>query len=639
MYSRGHAIFLARSSAFLRQNVFFCAYPLAKESNICYNNLVKHIPPKGALEYLFPKGADCMILQIKSLIAEEILSGVKTIAPDSEMTAADVLCLLEYPPDPAMGDIALPCFKLAKTLRRSPVQIASTLAPLVTNESIDRAEAVNGYLNIYLSGAYLAERLIPRILAEKETYGAPDMGEGKTVVLDYSSPNVAKPFHIGHLGTTVIGHALKRLHEFAGYKCVGINYLGDWGTQFGKLIVAYRKWGSREQIEAGGIDELVKLYVRVNNAISGNEAEGIAPDTALADEARAEFHKMEIGDEENIALWKWFVEISLQEYQKTYAQLDITFDSYKGESFYTDKMPAQVQKLRDMGLLKIDDGASIVDLEPYNMPPCLILKRDGSTLYPTRDIAAAVYRKAEYDFEKCIYVTSAQQILHFQQWFKVVELMGYDWHPGLVHVPYGTVSINGAKLATRTGNVVLLKDLFAAAIDKVTEIMEEKNPALKGRTDIAEAVGVGAIVFYYLSNNRIKDINFNMEDALSFDGNTGPYVQYTYARACSILEKAGGEIADIDGVTLTDPLEKSLCLVLSQYEERVRMALRDYEPSVITRYILDVATAFNRFYHDCAIATAEDEAIRRTRLALTTATKQVLGSAFGLICLRKTEKI
>ena len=580
-----------------------------------------------------------MILQIKSLIAEEILSGVKTIAPDSEMTAADVLCLLEYPPDPAMGDIALPCFKLAKTLRRSPVQIASTLAPLVTNESIDRAEAVNGYLNIYLSGAYLAERLIPRILAEKETYGAPNMGEGKTVVLDYSSPNVAKPFHIGHLGTTVIGHALKRLHEFAGYKCVGINYLGDWGTQFGKLIVAYRKWGSREQIEAGGIDELVKLYVRVNNAISGNEAEGIAPDTALADEARAEFHKMEIGDEENIALWKWFVEISLQEYQKTYAQLDITFDSYKGESFYTDKMPAQVQKLRDMGLLKIDDGASIVDLEPYNMPPCLILKRDGSTLYPTRDIAAAVYRKAEYDFEKCIYVTSAQQILHFQQWFKVVELMGYDWHPGLVHVPYGTVSINGAKLATRTGNVVLLKDLFAAAIDKVTEIMEEKNPALKGRTDIAEAVGVGAIVFYYLSNNRIKDINFNMEDALSFDGNTGPYVQYTYARACSILEKAGGEIADVDGVTLTDPLEKSLCLVLSQYEERVRMALRDYEPSVITRYILDVATAFNRFYHDCAIATAEDEAIRRTRLALTTATKQVLGSAFGLICLRKTEKI
>ena len=580
-----------------------------------------------------------MILKIKSLIADKILLGIQSIAPESDMTATDVAALLEYPPDPTMGDLALPCFKLAKALRRSPVQIAATLAPLVADESIERAEAVNGYLNIYLSGARLAEALIPEILAKQETYGAPDLGKGKTVVLDYSSPNVAKPFHIGHLGTTVIGHALKRLHEFAGYKCVGINYLGDWGTQFGKLIVAYRKWGSREQIEEGGIDELVKLYVRINNAISGNEAEGIAPDPALADEARAEFRKMETGDEENIALWKWFVQISLDEYQKTYAQLDITFDSYKGESFYTDKMPAQVEKLREMGLLQIDDGASIVDLAPYNMPPCLILKRDGSTLYPTRDIAAAVYRKGEYDFEKCIYVTSAQQILHFQQWFKVVELMGYEWHEGLVHIPYGTVSVNGAKLATRTGNVVLLKDLFAAAIEKVTEIMEEKNPALKGRTDIAEAVGVGAIVFYYLSNTRIKDINFNMEEALSFDGNTGPYVQYTYARACSILEKAGDAAVNADKLTLTDPLEKSLCFVLSQYEERVRMALRDYEPSVITRYILDVATAFNRFYHDCAIFNADDEAVKATRLALVAATKYTLGSAFGLICLRKTEKI
>ena len=394
-------------------------------------------------------------------------------------------------------------------------------------------------------------------------------------------------------------------------------------------------------METGGIDELVSLYVRINNAISGNEAEGIAPDPVLAEKARAEFHKMEMGDPDNIALWKWFVQISLEEYQKTYRQLDITFDSYKGESFYTDKMPAQVQKLRDKGLLKLDDGASIVDLSAYDMPPCLILKRDGSTLYPTRDIAAAVYRKQEYHFDKCIYVTSAQQILHFRQWFKVVELMGYDWYDELVHVPYGTVSVNGAKLATRTGNVVLLRDLFGAAIEKVTEIMETKNPALKGRTDVAEAVGVGAIVFYYLSNNRIKDINFSMEEALSFDGNTGPYVQYTYARACSILEKAGvtdGTPAPAE-LTLTDPLEKVLCVTLSEFEERVRMALRDYEPSYITRYILDVATAFNRFYHDCAIVTAEDAAVRETRLALTRATKYVLGRAFGLICLRKTEKI
>lgn len=583
------------------------------------------------------------MLQIKQLLAGEILGGVKTVSPEgaAALTETDILNLLEYPPDPAMGDIALPCFKLSRILRRSPVQIADALAPCIGGDCVERAEAVNGYLNIYLSGAYLLSRLVPRILEEKENYGAPDIGQGRVVVLDYSSPNVAKPFHIGHLGTTVIGHSLKKLHEFAGYNCIGINYLGDWGTQFGKLILAYRMWGSREAVETGGIDELVSLYVRINNAISGNEAEGIAPDPVLAEKARAEFHKMEMGDPDNIALWKWFVQISLEEYQKTYRQLDITFDSYKGESFYTDKMPAQVQKLRDKGLLKLDDGASIVDLSAYDMPPCLILKRDGSTLYPTRDIAAAVYRKQEYHFDKCIYVTSAQQILHFRQWFKVVELMGYDWYDELVHVPYGTVSVNGAKLATRTGNVVLLRDLFGAAIEKVTEIMETKNPALKGRTDVAEAVGVGAIVFYYLSNNRIKDINFSMEEALSFDGNTGPYVQYTYARACSILEKAGvtdGTPAPAE-LTLTDPLEKVLCVTLSEFEERVRMALRDYEPSYITRYILDVATAFNRFYHDCTIVTAEDAAVRETRLALTRATKYVLGRAFGLICLRKTEKI
>lgn len=584
-----------------------------------------------------------MMLQIKQLLAGEILGGVKTVSPEgaAALTETDILNLLEYPPDPAMGDIALPCFKLSRILRRSPAQIANALAPCIGGDCVERAEAVNGYLNIYLSGAYLLSRLVPRILEEKENYGAPDIGQGRVVVLDYSSPNVAKPFHIGHLGTTVIGHSLKKLHEFAGYSCIGINYLGDWGTQFGKLILAYRMWGSREAVETGGIDELVSLYVRINNAISGNEAEGIAPDPVLAEKARAEFHKMEMGDPDNIALWKWFVQISLEEYQKTYRQLDITFDSYKGESFYTDKMPAQVQKLRDKGLLKLDDGASIVDLSAYDMPPCLILKRDGSTLYPTRDIAAAVYRKQEYHFDKCIYVTSAQQILHFRQWFKVVELMGYDWYDELVHVPYGTVSVNGAKLATRTGNVVLLRDLFGAAIEKVTEIMETKNPALKGRTDVAEAVGVGAIVFYYLSNNRIKDINFSMEEALSFDGNTGPYVQYTYARACSILEKSGvtdGTPAPAE-LTLTDPLEKVLCVTLSEFEERVRMALRDYEPSYITRYILDVATAFNRFYHDCAIVTAEDAAVRETRLALTRATKYVLGRAFGLICLRKTEKI
>ena len=577
------------------------------------------------------------MLSLKRSIAENIAKKLVAAYPAAEMSATDIADMLEYPPDSKMGDLALPCFKLSKTLRNAPPRIAAALAEGFECEGVESAEALGGYFNLKISNKYLEEKVLPEILDKKEKYGAPSIGEGKTVVLDYSSPNVAKPFHIGHLGTTVIGHAIKKLHEFAGYNCIGINHLGDWGTQFGKLIVAYTLWGDREQIEAGGIDKLVELYVRINNTIKGDEENGIPAREDLAEQSRAEFHKMEIGDEENIALWKWFVKISLDEYQKTYKQLDIEFDSYNGESFYTDKMPAEVQKLRDKGLMKLDDGASVVDLEAYGMPPCLILKRDGSTLYPTRDIAAAVYRKENYDFEKCIYVTSNQQILHFEQWFKVVELMGYDWFDKLVHVPYGTVSLNGAKLATRTGNVVLLKDLFAAAIEKAKGIMEEKNPELRGRDDIAEAVGVGAIVFYYLTNNRIKDINFNLEDALSFDGNTGPYVQYTYARTCSVLEKVkenyGGK------VVITCDEEADLIKTLSQYEEKVLTAIRDYEPSVIARYILDVAAAFNKFYHNCQILSADDNNVRTTRILITEATKNVLGSAFSLICLKKTERI
>ncbi len=575
---------------------------------------------------------------IKKRIAEKIVAAVLGINEEAALSAADVAGMLEYPPDPSMGDLAFPCFRLSKALRRSPVQIAASLCETLKEDAtIGRVEAVNGYLNITLSNQYLAETVVPDILSQGEKYGSQTYGEGKMVVLDYSSPNVAKPFHIGHLGTTVIGHALRKLHEFAGYQCYGINYLGDWGTQFGKLIVAYRKWGSREAVIEGGIDKLVELYVRINNAIKGDPEKGIPADDALAEESRAEFHKLEMGDEENLELWKWFVSISLEEYEKTYRQLGIEFDSYKGESFYTDKMPAQVQKLRDAGLLKIDDGASIVDLSDYNMPPCLILKRDGSTLYPTRDIAAAVYRKETYKFDKAIYVTSAQQCLHFAQWFKVVEMMGYPWYDELVHVPYGTVSLNGAKLATRTGNVVLLKDLFALAIEKVTAIMKEKNPDLENGEEIAEAVGVGAIVFYYLSNTRMKDINFVMEEALSFDGNTGPYVQYTYARACSVLNRAGNTAEG--AVLITTNEEATLVKTLCRFGERVNAAIADYEPSYITRFILDVAAAFNRFYHNCPILTAEDAAVRASRVRLTEATKIVLGNAFDLICLKKTEKV
>ncbi len=574
---------------------------------------------------------------IKKRVAEAILAGVNRLNAEHGFGAEEIAELLEYPPDPAMGDLAFPCFRLSRALRRSPVQIAEALVGLVRDEAIGSVTAVGGYLNIMIAGAYLASDVVPEILEKGDRYGAQSFGEGKKVVLDYSSPNVAKPFHIGHLGTTVIGHSLRKLHEFAGYDCFGINYLGDWGTQFGKLITAYRLWGSREMVEEGGIDKLVELYVRINNAIKGDAEKGIPARDDLADASRAEFHKLETGDEENLALWRWFVEISLKEYEKTYKQLGITFDSYLGESFYTDKMPAQIQKLREKNLLKIDDGASIVDLSDYNMPPCLILKRDGSTLYPTRDIAAAVYRKETYHFDKAIYVTSAQQCLHFAQWFKVVELMGYPWYGELVHVPYGTVSLNGEKLATRTGNVVLLRDLFALAIEKVKGIRREKGQIAENDDEIAEAVGVGAIVFYYLSNNRMKDINFVMDEALNFDGNTGPYVQYTYARACSVLSKAGGN----DGKTVRITCEEEAALVktLCRFGEKVCAAIADYEPSMITRFILDVAAAFNRFYHNCPIHTAEDADVRASRLNLTAAAKTVLGNAFDLICLRRTEKV
>lgn len=560
--------------------------------------------------------------EIKKLIAA-------AVSEAEGLSAGDIEAMLEYPPDSAMGDIALPCFKLSKTLRKSPVMIASELKEKLALPEIGRIESVGGYLNFYVSPNYYAEELIPEILSGKGEYGKSTMGAGKTVVLDYSAPNICKPFHIGHFASTVIGHSLKKLHEFCGYKCVGVNHLGDWGTQFGKQITAYKLWGDRAAVEKLGVDELVRLYVKFHE-----EAE---KDPSLNDRARAEFAKLEEGDPENTELWKWFVKISLDECNKTYKRLGIDFDSYAGESFYTDKMQEQVDLLREKGLLKIDNGASIVDLSEYNMPPCLILKSDGSTLYPTRDIAAAVYRDRTYHFDKCIYVTAYQQCLHFKQWFKVVELMGYDFADKLVHVPYGMVSIDGAKLATRTGNVILIRDLLSAAVDKVTDVINEKNPSLENKKQTAEAVGIGAVIFHYLLNNRIKDVNFVMEDALSFDGNTGPYAQYTYARTCSILEKAG-EVT-VDGIRITEPAEAALCKVLSQFGEAVLSAVADYEPSDVTRYILDVCTAFNRFYHDCPILSADDETARKSRVALTQATNYVLGNALPLICLKTPEKI
>lgn len=551
----------------------------------------------------------------------ELLNGFST---------ADIFDMLEYPADRKLGDIALPCFKLSKAMRMPPQKIAESLcAGLKASEEcanvFEKIENVNGYLNFYISNDYLLKNL--NGMSDSD-YGSSDVGKGKTIVIDYSSPNIAKPFHIGHLRSTVIGQSIKNIHRFCGYECVGVNHLGDWGTQFGKLIVAYKKWGDKETIEQRGIKALTEIYVRFHE-----EAE---KDPSLEDEAREAFSKMEQGDSECIELWKWFVEISIAEFKKVYELIGADFESWNGESFYFDKTDEVVNALKEKNLLKLDNGAYIVSLDEYDMPPCLVLKSDGSTIYATRDIAAAFYRKKTYNFDKCIYVTSAGQSLHFAQFFKVIELMGEEWAKDLVHVPFGTVSIDGAKLATRTGNVILLEDLFREATEKTLEIINEKNPTLENKEEVASAVGVGAVIFHDLSNNRIKDINFIWDEVLNFDGNTGPYVQYTYARCCGILEKAGSYGKD---GAVTHPSEVDIIKTLSLFPEKVEQARRDLEPSVISRYLLDVCQEFNRFYHDCPVLRAEDEKVRSTRLAIVEATSVVLSNGLKLIGLKRPKNI
>ena len=567
----------------------------------------------------------------KIKLAEKIYSAFISSFPDKSIDKDEIFNLLTPPPDSNMGDLAMPCFKFAKECRTSPVNISNALASAMGDIEGITVQSVNGYLNVIIDRNAFFAQTVTNILDKKQNYGKTETGKGKTVVLDYSSPNVAKPFHVGHLGTTVIGHSLKKLFQFAGYNCIGVNHLGDWGTQFGKLIVAYKEWGDEKKVEEGGIDELVALYVKFHE-----EAE---KDPSLSDRARAHFAALERKEPEETALWEKFIDISIKEYKKTYEQLDIEFDYYTGESFYSDKMPAVIEEMKAKDLLTLNEGASVVELEEYGMPPCLILKTDGATLYPTRDISAALYRKNTFDFYKCIYVTSSAQSLHFAQWFRVLALMGYDWYEDLVHVPYGTVSINGEKLATRTGNVVLLKDLFATATEKAADIMAEKNPALAGDIKTAEAVGIGAVIFYYLSANKIRDINFVMQDALNFDGNTGPYAQYTYARTCSIASKAEemGVKPEIAGDVNDEEFE--LAKTLSVFPDRIAQAIAEYEPSVITRYILEICAGFNRFYHNCQILSAQDETERSRRLALTLCTKYTLASALELICMKHPEKI
>jgi len=566
---------------------------------------------------------------------ERILIAQKLKSVLTEQSIEEIAASFEYPADKKMGDIALPCFKLSRILRKAPPMIADSFKELLCADSeisaaFEKIESVNGYLNFFIGKGSLVNEL--RDIASNENYGSTDIGKGKTIVIDYSSPNVAKPFHIGHLRSTVIGQSIKNLHKFCGYECVGVNHLGDWGTQFGKLIVAYKKWGSKEKIEEGGIDALTEIYVKFHKEAEENPA--------LEDEARAAFTAMENGDEECLALWKWFIEISINEYKKTYSLIGADFESWNGESFYFDKTDRVVGELREKNLLTVDEGAEIVKLDEYDMPPCLILKSDGSTIYATRDIAAAIYRKETYDFDKCIYVTSAGQSLHFAQFFKVIGMMGYEWAKDLVHVPFGTVSIEGAKLATRTGNVVLLEDIFRIATEKTLEIINQKNPDLADKEEVASAVGVGAVVFHDLSNNRIKDVNFMWDEVLNFDGNTGPYVQYTYARCSGILEKAANEgITGSGELCITDDTESALIKTLKIFPEKVEQARSDLEPSVIARYLLDVCADFNRFYHDCPVLRADDEKVKNTRVALVKATSIVLNNGLALIGLKRPKNI
>lgn len=550
------------------------------------------------------------------------------------VSASQIADMLEVPPDRKMGDLALPCFKLSRSLHKAPPAIAEELkSGLLNAEGFSKIfksiDSVSGYLNFFIDEKTFCDTL-KDIVNSPDTYGACDIGKGKTIVIDYSSPNIAKPFHIGHLRSTVIGQAIKNIFRFSGYECVGVNHLGDWGTQFGKLIVAYKKWGSKEDIENRGIKALTEIYVKFHK-----EAE---TDESLNDEARAAFVKLEQHDEEYYDLWKWFIEISISEFKKTYNLIGADFESWRGESFYFDKTDAVVSELKDKNLLTLDSGAHIVKLDDYGMNPCLILKSDGSTIYATRDIAAAIYRHNTYNFEKCIYVTSAGQSLHFAQFFKVIELMGYEWAKKLIHVPFGTVSIAGAKLSTREGNIVLLEDIFNEAIAKTLEIINEKNPGLENKEDVAKAVGVGAVIFHDLSNNRIKDVNFIWDEVLNFEGNTGPYVQYTYARCAGITDRAAHTI-DSDNLIITNDFELELIKTLHDFPSKVAQARDELEPSVITRYLLDVCQVFNRFYHDCPVLKADDETVKNTRIALVSATAAVLKNGLSLICLKTPKNI
>ena len=548
------------------------------------------------------------------------------------LEAAEIAAMVEIPPNSEMGDFAFPCFKLAKTMRKAPNLIAEEIAGKLSEDEIfENVENKGGYVNFFLDRKAVLKSTLTEVEEKGNRYGGSDKGAGKKVIVEYSSPNIAKPFHIGHIRSTVIGNAIYKIYDFLGYDTVRINHLGDYGTQFGKMIVAYRKWGNKEKVEKEPIKTLLALYVKFHE-----EAE---EHPELEDEAREVFRLLEDGSEEEVVLWKWFREESLKEFSRVYDMLGISFDSYAGESFYSDKMDRITDMMAEKGLLKKSDGAEIVDLEAYGMSPALIRKKDGSTLYITRDIAAAVYRKEHYNFDKNIYVVASQQNLHFQQWFKIIELMGFDWADQCVHINFGLVSLDDGTMSTRKGKVVFLEDVLNRAVEKTAEIIKEKNVAQENIDLIAKQVGIGAVIFQELSNNRIKDYTFSWDKVLNFEGETGPYVQYTHARACSVLRNATAALErDVDFRYIAGDSAYELTKLILRFPQVVEDAAEKYEPSVVTRHLVDIAQAFNKFYHDEHIIVEKEEE-QKAKLLLVDAARQTLKNGLSLLGMEAPEKM
>lgn len=555
------------------------------------------------------------------------------------LSLEDLYLLLEIPQDEGMGDYALPCFKLAKEFRKAPNVIAEEIKEKISKEGLFmKVEAVSGYVNMFIDRKYYTVNVLGDAIEEGLFEKGPDIGKNRRVLVEYSSPNIAKPFHIGHIRSTVIGHSIYKIYHYLGYDALRLNHLGDYGTQFGKMIVAYRNWGNKDDVINSPIETLLSYYVKFHE-----EAE---KDPGLEEEARKAFNRLENGKEEEVALWQWFRDESLKEFNRVYDLLGISFDSLLGESFYSDKMDRVVKELREKGLLKESEGAMIVDLEPYKLPSALITKSDGSTLYITRDIAAAIYRKEAFDFHKNLYIVGNQQILHFQQWMKIIELMGYHWAKDCVHIPFGLVSLeDGDNLSTRKGKVVFLEDVLNKAVEKTREIILEKNVNTDNLLETAKIVGIGAVVFNELSNSRAKDYVFSWDKVLNFEGETGPYVQYTYARASSILRNAEPELLEKvmeQGVVepsylITDSAFRLVRLIY-KFDEVVVEASERYEPSVIARYVVDVAQAFNRYYHEEHILVENIEE-QLSKLALVVVTRSVIKEALNLLGVTAPEKM